>query len=187
MSELYRRTRVTDADRDQVAERLRFAAGHGRIDIQELERRLEALYNARTYGELERLINDLPLDDAGDAVSYDDTMEIRQTGVRIVRRGRWQVPRRVVLTGRFGATRLDFSHALIAHPDVEIALDTSWTSIRIIVPKGASVDADQLTMSVGSLSNSAASVAQKNAPRFRVTGSHTGGRVRIGYPLRFGG
>ncbi|UYM05549.1 DUF1707 SHOCT-like domain-containing protein [Solicola gregarius] len=183
----YRSTRVTDADRDHAAERLRLAAGHGRLDIQELERRLDAVYVARTYGEIEPLVKDLPLDQVGEAVSYAETMEIRQTGVRIVRRGRWKVPRRVVVTGKFGATRLDFSHALIVHPDVEIALDTSWTSIRIIVPKGASVDTEQLTMSVGSLSNSAASVPQKNAPRFRITGSHTGGRVRVGYPLRFGG
>ncbi|UPK73497.1 DUF1707 domain-containing protein [Nocardioidaceae bacterium SCSIO 66511] len=180
----YRSTRVTDADRDHAAERLRLAAGNGRLDIQELEHRLEKLYSAHTYGEIERLVKDLPLEESGDAVGYADTMEIRQTGVRIVRRGRWQAPRRLVLTGKFGATRLDFSQALIAHREIEIALDTAWTSIRIIVPKGASVDTERLTMSVGSLSNSAGSVAKKGAPRFRVTGSHTGGRVRIGY--RFG-
>ena len=169
-------------DRDQAAERLRLAAGHGRLDIPELEHRLDALHDARTYGELERLTDDLPLDETGDAVAYQDTVEIRQTGMHIVRRGRWEVPRRLVLTGKMGATRLDFSQALIGHREVEIVLDTAWTTIRIIVPKGAAVDTEQLTMSVGSLSNSAASVAAKKGVRFRVTGSHTGGRVRIGYP-----
>lgn len=178
----YRSTRISDADRDQAAERLRLAAGHGRLDIPELERRLDALHAAHTYGEVEKLVNDLPYDVTGDAVAYGETMEIRQTGMHIVRRGRWEVPRRLVVTGKFGATRLDFSQALIGHREVEVVLDTTWTAIRIIVPKGASVDISELTMSVGSLSNSTASVAHKKAVRFRVTGSHTGGRVRIGYP-----
>lgn len=176
---------MTDADRDQTADRLRLAAGHGRLDIPELERRLDVLHTARTYGEIEPLTKDLPWDEAVDAVGYRETMEIRQTGMRIVRRGRWEVPKRLVVTGKLGVTVLDFSHALIEHREVEIALDTAWTSIRIIVPKGAAVDIAQLAMSVGSLSNSAASFAQKNATRFRVTGSQTGGRVRIGYPRPF--
>src|SRR5699024_9375916 len=67
-----------------------------------------------------------------------------------------------------------------------IVLDTAWTTIRIIVPKGAAVDTEQLMMSVGSLSNSTASIAHKKSVRFRVTGTHTGGRVRIGYPGLFG-
>ena len=176
---------MTDADRDAAAERLRLAAGLGRLEIQELESRLEALYNAHTYGEIEQLTKDLPADQIGDAVAFQDTVEIRQTGMHIVRRGRWEVPRRLVVTGKFGATRLDFSQALIEHRDVEIVLDTTWTSIRIIVPRGAGVDTERLAMSVGSLSNSAASVAHKKAVRFRITGSHSGGRVRIGYPGLF--
>lgn len=181
-----RRTRASDADRDDAAERLRLAAGNGRLEIQELERRLERVYAAHTYGELEALVRDLPQDDPGDPVAYRDTVEIRQGGMNITRRGRWQVPRRIVVTGRFGATSLDFSRALIEHQDVEIALDTDWSSVRIIVPKGAAVETDRLTMALGSLSNSAASVPQKNGVRFRVTGSHTGGRVKIGYPRRLG-
>jgi hypothetical protein len=46
--------RASDADREQVAERLRHAAGEGRILAEELEERLEAVFSARTYGELER-------------------------------------------------------------------------------------------------------------------------------------
>jgi len=182
----YRNTRVSDGDRDHAAERLRLAAGHGRLDIPELERRLDELNDARTYGDIEKLTVDLPFDETADAVAYKDTVEIRQTGMHIVRRGRWEVPRRLVLTGKLGATRLDFSQALIGHREVEIVLDTAWTTIRIIVPKGAAVDTEQLMMSVGSLSNSTASIAHKKSVRFRVTGTHTGGRVRIGYPGLFG-
>lgn len=182
----FRSTRASDADREAAAERLRVAAGNGRLDLQELERRLERTYAARTYGELRSLVRDLPPDGPDDPVAYRDTAEIHQTGMNIVRRGQWQVPRRLVVTGRFGATLLDFSSAVIESAEVEIALETDWSSVRIIVPKGAAVDTEQLTASWGSLNNSAASTPQKNAVRFRVTGSHKGGRVRIGYPRRFG-
>jgi Domain of unknown function (DUF1707) len=52
--------RVADADRERVAERLRRAAGEGRLGPEELEQRLEAAFNARTRGELEPLVADLP-------------------------------------------------------------------------------------------------------------------------------
>jgi Domain of unknown function (DUF1707) len=52
--------RASDADRDQVAERLRHATGEGRLVAEELEERLEAVFAARTYGELDALVADLP-------------------------------------------------------------------------------------------------------------------------------
>ncbi|HWF49301.1 MAG TPA: DUF1707 domain-containing protein [Solirubrobacteraceae bacterium] len=52
--------RASDADRDQVAERLRDAATEGRIGFDELEERLAATLASRTYGELETVVADLP-------------------------------------------------------------------------------------------------------------------------------
>jgi len=52
--------RVSDADRDRVAERLRGAAGEGRLTADELEERLERALSARTDAELEPLVADLP-------------------------------------------------------------------------------------------------------------------------------
>jgi hypothetical protein len=52
--------RVSDADRHQVAEVLREAAGEGRIDLDELDQRLEAAYSAKTYADLAPLTADLP-------------------------------------------------------------------------------------------------------------------------------
>ena len=53
--------RASDADRDAVAERLRHAAVEGRLEPDELEQRLHAALRARTYGELDRLLRDLPV------------------------------------------------------------------------------------------------------------------------------
>jgi Domain of unknown function (DUF1707) len=52
--------RASDADREAVAERLRRAAGEGRLEPDELEERLHTALRARTYGDLRRLLSDLP-------------------------------------------------------------------------------------------------------------------------------
>jgi hypothetical protein len=53
--------RASDADRDQAAVRLRHATAEGRLSADELEDRLEALFAARTYGEVDALLADLPV------------------------------------------------------------------------------------------------------------------------------
>jgi hypothetical protein len=52
--------RASDAEREQVAERLRHATTEGRLLPHELEQRLEAAFSARTYGQLDALLADLP-------------------------------------------------------------------------------------------------------------------------------
>jgi uncharacterized membrane protein YdbT with pleckstrin-like domain len=52
--------RASDADREQIAERLRHAAAEGRLLAEELEQRLGAAFKARTYGELDAVVADLP-------------------------------------------------------------------------------------------------------------------------------
>lgn len=52
--------RASDADRDRVAERLHKAATEGRILAHELEERLATALRARTYGELDSVVADIP-------------------------------------------------------------------------------------------------------------------------------
>ncbi len=52
--------RASDADREHIAERLRQAAAEGRLFSDELEERLGAALSARTYGELDAVVADLP-------------------------------------------------------------------------------------------------------------------------------
>jgi Domain of unknown function (DUF1707) len=56
----YESLRASDADREAVTDRLRQAAGEGRLEPEELEERVEAALRARTYGELSPLVADLP-------------------------------------------------------------------------------------------------------------------------------
>ena len=52
--------RAADADRQFVADRLKDALDEGRLDLGEYDERLQQAYAARTYGELDKLLNDLP-------------------------------------------------------------------------------------------------------------------------------
>jgi len=52
--------RASDADREATADRLRVAAGEGRLTAEELEERLTHAYVAKTLGELATITADLP-------------------------------------------------------------------------------------------------------------------------------
>ena len=52
--------RASDREREEVVEALRGHAGEGRLDVGELDERLDAVYAARTRAELEPITADLP-------------------------------------------------------------------------------------------------------------------------------
>jgi hypothetical protein len=52
--------RASDKDREQIAADLRHAAAEGRLRVEELEQRLAAAFSSMTYGELDRVVSDLP-------------------------------------------------------------------------------------------------------------------------------
>jgi hypothetical protein len=52
--------RASDAEREAMATRLRDEAATGRLEPDELERRVEAAYRAQTRAELDSLAADLP-------------------------------------------------------------------------------------------------------------------------------
>ncbi len=52
--------RASDADRERIVTALSHHAGEGRLTVEELSERTDAAYAARTLGELDRLLDDLP-------------------------------------------------------------------------------------------------------------------------------
>jgi hypothetical protein len=54
------RIRVSDADRDHVAGGLRGHFAEGRLTREELDERISATLNAKTFGDLRRVTTDLP-------------------------------------------------------------------------------------------------------------------------------
>jgi hypothetical protein len=54
------RMRISDADREQVTAKLREHYAAGRLNSEELDERISAALSAKTYGDLRRVMVDLP-------------------------------------------------------------------------------------------------------------------------------
>jgi hypothetical protein len=67
--------RASDADREATADQLRRHHTDGRIDSEEFQERIDRCYEAKTLGELDELVGDLP----------------RETTERIGRRRYWRL------------------------------------------------------------------------------------------------
>lgn len=196
--------RVSDTERDQVAEVLREAAAQGRITLDELDERLDAVYAAKTYADLEPVTIDLPTGaeplpgpvppamEAAFPARRDggDALVIRsQGGGPVIRRGAWQVPRRVEVHNKYGLTRLDFREASLTTPVVEVHIDAAWGSGTVILPEGATAEVEADASWFGTLRNNVDSVRRAATPHFVVTGSCQGGSLTLRYkrPFSWGG
>ena len=146
-----RNQRASDADREAVADVLRRAAGDGRLTLGELEDRLETTYSARTYGELEPVVADLPeaLPPAVHAASAPvprpassvDRIGGTPTGQSAVaifggaeRKGMWVVPQSFTAFAMFGGVELDLRDARFEAPEVTLNLSAVFGGIDVVVP-----------------------------------------------------
>ena len=135
--------RISDADRHEVAEVLRTAAGEGRIDLEELEERLEAAYGAKTYGELVPLTVDLPTSALIRLSPHEPALPVR-TGATpyswsmsvmsdCTRRGIWQVPERHTAFALMGSITIDLREAELTSSETVIDAYAVMGSIDIVV------------------------------------------------------
>jgi len=147
-----RNLRVSHEDRDQVAEQLRVAAGDGRLTADELDERLETALTARTYGELDVLLADLPATSAGrpaPAAEAKDLVALKIAHGMIKRDGRWVVPRRLTVEARHGNVAIDFSAAVITQPTLDLEVSVGHGNIVLTVPPGVVVDVDSVSVGHG--------------------------------------
>jgi hypothetical protein len=70
--------RAADADRERATDIVKAAFAEGRLDQAEHRRRLDAILSARTYGELHRQIQDLPIGPVPPAVRLPTPVEPAQ-------------------------------------------------------------------------------------------------------------
>jgi hypothetical protein len=127
--------RISDQDRHQVAEVLREAAGEGRIDLDELDQRLEATYSARTYADLVPITLDLPtaaatrLPARAAAATPSPVVpgpaEERHVAIMsgIDRKGVWVVPQHLTVFAFMGGADLDLREAQFAAREVTITIN----------------------------------------------------------------
>jgi hypothetical protein len=140
--------RISDADRHQVAEVLREAAGEGRLDLDELDERLEATYAAKVYADLVPIVVDLPANQLdlptaappayraaaspahGSAVRHDSSLAIMGGQDR---KGVWEIgPTHTAFT-LMGGIDIDLREAVFATNEVVITANAVMGGIDIIV------------------------------------------------------
>ncbi|MEU7034210.1 DUF1707 domain-containing protein [Streptomyces sp. NPDC046237] len=142
--------RASDADRDRIADILRDAMAEGRIDAEEHSERIDAVYRAKTVGELEPIVRDLP---AGNRtrqqpeVSYaygpDDASGPADSLVAVfsstTRKGRWRVGRRTNAFALFGNIEIDLTEALFAQRLTTINATSIFGNVEVRVPENISL------------------------------------------------
>jgi hypothetical protein len=176
--------RLSDADREAVAQRLHRAVGEGRLTLDEFEQRVARVHAARTVAEVEPYVADLP----GGPVSPPalEHTELRTTASSLKRQGRWVVPRRLSVTARAGSVKLDFTEAVLPHHVVEIDLNVTAGSTVLVLPPGATADVDSVEMIAGSAKAKVPpSSPAGSGHHFVVSGSQRAGSLVVRYQRRF--
>ncbi|OEU85456.1 hypothetical protein DB35_14730 [Streptomyces abyssalis] len=143
--------RASDADRDRIADILREALAEGRLDAEEHAERIDAVYGAKTMGELEPLVRDLPAGRAGSeaapasgpdryewtapaqgALAKDDVVAIFSGSTR---KGRYRVPGKINAFACFGGIEIDLTEAVFEQQHVQINATAVFGGIEIRVPE----------------------------------------------------
>ncbi|WP_328532105.1 DUF1707 domain-containing protein [Nocardioides sp. NBC_00368] len=141
--------RVSDADRHAVADILREAAGEGRLDIDELEERLEETYKAKTYADLEPITQDLPVAGQppvpppaaptasavpvvyGQGEASDSASAFLSN---VERKGVWVVPQHLSVNAVLGDADIDLREAHYSAREVVINATSVLGSVKVTVP-----------------------------------------------------
>ena len=150
-------TRASDRDREAVVQRVQDAFAEGRLDDVEFDERMRAALNARTYGELDVLLADLPAattaaaadgaaagagapGGAGAAAAQVARPSPGKLAVAykgsVRRAGRWRVPGRYSTVVYKGTGVLDLRVAELTEPAAVIRAIAYKSKITVLVPPG---------------------------------------------------
>jgi hypothetical protein len=139
--------RASDADRDRIAGILREALAEGRLDAEEHAERIDLVYRAKTMGELEPVVRDLPATGDGaaprpasGAYSYGPAGPSSDQNLVAVfsasaRKGRWQAPTRINAVAIFGSVEIDLTEAVFTQQHLQINVTSIFGSVEIRVPE----------------------------------------------------
>ncbi|ARF72772.1 hypothetical protein B7C62_11180 [Kitasatospora albolonga] len=193
--------RASDADRERIAESLREAVAEGRLDMDEFEQRLESAYKARTHGELEPLVQDLPAPGTavapvgsaapvplrGSAASWPARIGGTATSKGAFafwggfnRKGRWTVGRKFTAFAMWGGGEIDLREANFEDGEIVIRCFAIMGGVHVTAPPELNVDVRGVGImgGFGEGSNEDGEPAP-DAPRVRITGFALMGGVGV--------
>lgn len=143
--------RASDADRDRIADILRDALAEGRLDAAEHSERLDGVYAAKTLGELEPLVRDLPVGRAAAPApapaasrGYDPSLGGENPNLVAIlggadRKGRWRVGNRITAVAIMGGVDIDLTEATFTSPELVIHCTAIMGGINIRLPENVTL------------------------------------------------
>jgi hypothetical protein len=185
------RMRISDADRYRVAEVLREAAGEGRLELDELDERLELTWGAKTYADLVPITADLhaaphtppvgppvPLSGGVPAVGHASSVAIMG---ECKRRGVWQVPAHHAAFSLMGSITLDLRQAVLSARETIINASAIMGDVKILIPAHmhAVVDGTPIMGDYGQGKDKVAADLGPDSPTIRVRGLALMGSVQV--------
>jgi hypothetical protein len=166
--------RASDAERDATMHRLREAAAHGRLTLEELSDRIEAAAGAVMRSDLVPLTSDLPATAAVGRTSQ--APNVRGVG-DIKRSGAWVVAAESSFRTWFGNIKLDLRQAQFSAVETHIHARALFGNIDLLIPEGVEVELRAVTQ-VGRTKVAAGS-GTPGAPRIVLTGGTFFGDVKV--------
>ncbi|HVB91066.1 MAG TPA: DUF1707 domain-containing protein, partial [Acidimicrobiales bacterium] len=134
--------RVADADRDGTVTLLREHVVDGRLTLDEFSERVGLALEARTRGELQKAMANLPAPPAPQEEGV--ARRSRRWHVAIMSgsstKGRWRMSGRTNALAIMGGCDMDLRRAEIDGPEVLITAVAFWGGVKIVVPEGFDVD-----------------------------------------------
>jgi hypothetical protein len=160
--------RVSDAEREHVGMLLQRAVGLGMLSLGEFTERMDTALVAKTRGELNAVLIDLPgirqtaqpnpappiyPRPSYARVPADRSAVIRSRMSSVERKGAWRVPPTIHLHNRMSSVTLDFTQAMISTQVVELRMNDVFSSLTLILPQAATADLDGLELIGSSVNN----------------------------------
>lgn len=139
--------RASDAEREAIVARLNDACGEGRLTLTEFSDRVQEVYEARTRGELQRLVADLPVTPTAPVATTSSGTHWHISPIGgLQRRGGWRMPPRTVTVAVIGGADLDLSEAELDAPQVALTTLSIIGGVRLRVPPGIRVEVSGFTL-----------------------------------------
>jgi uncharacterized protein DUF1707/cell wall-active antibiotic response 4TMS protein YvqF len=185
--------RVSNDDRERVAKILHDSMAEGRLTVEELEERLDKVYAAKTFGELEPVTRDLPAANMGGAVlPQPAATSVNKVGGRgtssaaiavmsgAERKGVWTVPPTFNAVALMGGVELDLTDARYEDAETTIQAFAIMGGIEIYVPDDITVQVTGVGF-MGAFDNKAQDQDQPNPgmPVLRINGLALMGGVEV--------
>jgi len=186
--------RVSNDDRERVAQILHNAMAEGRLSVSELEERLDKVYAAKTFGDLEPMTRDLPVGRQASALQLPrpGPAPVNRVGGRgtssnaiailsgTERKGMWTIPPTFTSVAMMGGVEIDLTDARFEDAETTIQAFAVMGSVEIYVPDDITVQVTG-TGFMGAFDNRVQDQGQPRpgAPLVRVTGLAFWGAVEI--------